>query len=257
MMRGLARNIIRKARVSALRIAYQHIQIQGSKFRCPICQFEGPFMTSVFGERRQHAICPRCLSVERHRLQRLVCDKVFDGLWDPDEKMLLQFAPDPMTGYLRSKFGSVICADIIPGKNRVVLDMRDIDMEDASVDAVYASHVLEHIREDIKAVQEIHRVLKPGGIAVLPVPIVSDSTIEYPEAVATEEYHWRAPGFDYFDRYRAVFGSIRIFSSRDFDEIYQTYDYGDRTAINRKRYPYRRPMVGRKHADFVPVCFKN
>ena len=256
-MQILAQNVIRKVRVSALRVAYQQIRFSGSRFRCPICQFEGPFMTSVFGERRRHANCPRCLSAERHRLQRLVCDKVFDGLWDPKDKFLLQFAPDPMTSYLRGKFGQVICADISPGKHRIVLDMRAIAMENSSVDAVFASHVLEHIREDETSLREVNRVLKPGGIAILPVPIVSDATIEYPEAVATEEYHWRAPSVAYFDRYREVFKSTRIFSSQDFDEVYQTYDYGDRTVINRKLYPYRQPMTGERHPDFVPVCFKN
>jgi SAM-dependent methyltransferase len=189
-------------------------------------------------------------------LQRLACDELFNGAWNPKDKTLLQFAPDPMTDYLRSKFGRVVCADVSPGKDRIVLDMRAIEMKDESVDAVFASHVLEHIREDEVALREVYRVLKPGGIAILPVPIVSDATIEYPEAVATEEYHWRAPGSDYFDRYREVFGSVRILSSRDFDEVYQTYDYSNRTVIDRKLYPYRQPMTGDRHPDFVPICFK-
>jgi predicted SAM-dependent methyltransferase len=161
-----------------------------------------------------------------------------------------------MTIYLRGKFKKVICADISPGKDRIALDMRAIEMEDESVDAVFASHVLEHIREDGKALRELYRVLRPGGIAILPVPIVSNSTIEYPEAVATEEFHWRAPGMDYFDRYREVFGSLRIFSSRDFGERYQTFDFSNRADIDRKIHPYRQPMLGDKHPDFVPICFK-
>ena len=240
-MRDLARNVFRKAQVSALRFFYQHFPTGGAKFKCPICQFEGPFMPSVFRERRQNANCPRCLSAERHRLQRLVCDALFNGPWDPTGKVLLQFAPDPMTSYLRKRFGHVTCADISPGRERIVLDMRKIAMDDSSVDAVFASHVLEHIREDATALSELRRVLKPGGIAILPVPIVCDATIEYPEAVPAEEYHWRAPGLDYFDRYREIFGSVKVFSSRNFDEIYQTFDYTDRMTINRKLYPYRHP----------------
>jgi len=253
----LLQQVIRKVRVTSLRVVYQHLPVGGPTFRCSICQFEGPFMATVYPARRPKAICPRCLSLERHRLQKLVCDKVFDEVWDPKGKTLLQFAPDAMTGYLRGKFSRVICADISPGKDRIVLDMRAIAMEDASVDAVFASHVMEHIREDATALREIVRVLKPGGIAILPVPIVSETTIEYPQPVAMEYYHWRAPGVDYFDRYRSMFGRVEVFSSWDFEQSYQTFAYEDRTTIDRSRYPYREPMAGSRHPDFVPVCFMN
>lgn len=252
----IKQNAIRKARISLMRVAYQRLPIGGAAFRCPICLYKGPFMAAPFDTPRRNAICPRCLSAERHRLQRLVCDEVFNGLWNPTGKTLLQFAPDAMTPYLTQRFGEVICADIRSTKRSIVLDMRAIDMENQSVDAVFASHVLEHIREDRTALQEVHRILKPGGIAILPVPVVSNATVEYPEAVPTEAYHWRAPGVDYFDRYREVFESVRIFGSNDFDEAYQTFDFGNRTAINRKLNPYRHPMAGEKHPDFVPICFK-
>jgi len=46
-----------------------------------------------------------------------------------------------------------------------------LPMEDETIDIVIASHVLEHVPDDIALLREIHRVLKPDGIAVILVPI--------------------------------------------------------------------------------------
>jgi ubiquinone/menaquinone biosynthesis C-methylase UbiE len=89
-------------------------------------------------------------------------------------------------------------------------------LKDNSFDCVYASHVLEHIKEDDRALSEIKRVLTPSGIAVLPVPIVSATTIEYPKAY--EFGHVRSLGDDYFEKYEKFFTKVKTFSSNDFLE---------------------------------------
>jgi SAM-dependent methyltransferase len=58
-------------------------------------------------------------------------------------------------------------------------DLTHLSFPDGSFDLVYASHVLEHILDDQSAIREIRRVLSVGGVAVLPVPIISNSTVEY------------------------------------------------------------------------------
>ena len=82
-------------------------------------------------------------------------------------------------------------------------------------------------------------MLKPGGFAVLPVPLVGDRTIEYPGPVATEFGHVRAPGYDYYERYKSHFSTISTFSSEDFDEQYQVFVYEDRSRYPTKSCPYR------------------
>jgi ubiquinone/menaquinone biosynthesis C-methylase UbiE len=127
---------------------------------------------------------------------------------------------------------------------------------DGSFDIVVASHVLEHVKEDDAALREVARVLSPGGIAVLPVPIVAERTIEYPRPVPTEFHHVRAPGLDYFDRYKAHFERVEVHTSQDFPDCYQTWSWDDRTSYPNARAPYRKPMPGKRHLDAVPVCFK-
>lgn len=225
-------------------------------FICPLCRWSGRFMPTkpVYG-RRRHAICPNCGSMERHRLQKLVVDEILHG-FAPQDKLCLQFAPDPMTRFLKASFGRVVTADIEPRPNSLQFDMRAIPFPDASFDFVFASHVLEHIKEDLVALGELHRILKPGGMAALPVPIICEQTIEYPQAMPREEFHVRAPGLDYFDRYRTVFDTVEVFTSDQFDRRYQTFVYEDRSGFPNEICPYRSAMAGYRHVDAVPVCRK-
>lgn len=52
----------------------------------------------------------------------------------------------------------------------VLADATDYAAQDNSFDIIFFNHVLEHIPEDEKALSEIRRILKPGGICVLGVP---------------------------------------------------------------------------------------
>ena len=51
-----------------------------------------------------------------------------------------------------------------------MMDAQKMDFEDNSFDIVILTEVLEHIPNDVKAAQEIIRVLKPGGFLLLTVP---------------------------------------------------------------------------------------
>jgi ubiquinone/menaquinone biosynthesis C-methylase UbiE len=129
-------------------------------------------------------------------------------------------------------------------------------MPGESFDIVLATHVLEHVQQDHAALAEIFRVLKPNGIALLPVPIIAATTVEYGEPHAREESHVRAPGLDYFDRYRAAGFDVEVRSSDQFPSKYQLYIHEDRSNwMNADR-----PFVPRRneypHRDFLPICRK-
>lgn len=226
------------------------------QFVCPICDYEGPFAGfKNFGGQRKHAICPRCGSYERHRLQYLVLRDVV-GLLDGKNIRMLHFAPEDSFRQIFSKhIKGYETADLFMAGVDHKVDIRALPFPDGSYDMVLASHVLEHIREDVTAISEIRRILRPGGIAVLPVPIVTEKSIEYPEPNPFESFHMRAPGPDYYDKYREYFSRVDLYGSDSFPPQYQVYVYEDRTVWPTAECPLRPPMKGERHIDLVPVCY--
>ena len=225
-----------------------------SRHECPVCRYRGPFLThrSTTG-RRPHAACPRCGALERHRLQHCVLDRYL-----PERgRAILHVAPeDFMRRRLAERFDRYVTCDLVAPRVDCRTDLRRLPFGDAAFDMVFASHVLEHIDDDRRAIAEIHRVLRPGGHAVLPVPIVVDRTVDYPHPVEAEAGHVRAPGLDYFDRYREVFSRVEVLTSESFPERYQPFVYEDRSGVPNERMPYRTPMHGDRHVDAVPVCVR-
>ena len=169
---------------------------------------------------------------------------------------MLHFAPEPFfREYFSKRFGQYESADLnMRGVDHNV-DLQQLPFDSGSYDFIFASHVLEHIPNDEKAILEIHRVLKPNGIAILPVPIVAERTVEYPEPNPHEFYHMRAPGIDYFDKYERHFSRVERFSSDSLPEKYQLYVYEDRSQWPTKECPLRPATPGEKHIDIVPVCY--
>lgn len=84
----------------------------------------------------------------------------------------------------------------------VVGDALDMPFPDASFDRVIAAEVLEHIPDDMAAMREIVRVLKPGGRAAVTVPSFLPERICW---ALSEDYH-TAPG-----------GHIRIYTLAELE----------------------------------------
>jgi SAM-dependent methyltransferase/uncharacterized protein YbaR (Trm112 family) len=51
-------------------------------------------------------------------------------------------------------------------------DGHDVPFRDGSVDAVVVQAVLEHVADPVRCVEEIHRVLKPGGLVYSEIPFM-------------------------------------------------------------------------------------
>lgn len=220
---------------------------------CPICEYEGPFAHATPAGIRAYAACPSCGALERHRLQQLAMLSL-SKLFKFNEMRMLHIAPEPcLTRAFKPIFFEYVTADLNSSRVDLNVDITRADLADESFDVVYASHVLEHIADDVAAIREIRRILKPNGFAVLPVPIVTDVTVEYDKPNPAEYGHVRAPGLDYFDRYRAVFSRVKVFDSNDFDERYQTFVWEKGPT---GKFDPSTPIASRgiRHRDFVPVC---
>jgi SAM-dependent methyltransferase len=108
-----------------------------------------------------------------------------------------------------------ITADIESPLAKVKLDVHAIPFAEAKFDVVFCNHVMEHVDNDLKAMSEIFRVLKPDGFAILQVPLFypllevtyEDKTITTPNArekAFGQSDHVRMYGKDYADRLRSV-----------------------------------------------------
>lgn len=189
-----------QVRYHAYRAALQFIATP--EHDCPICGFKGRFVAS--GETMRFGSgCPQCHSFERHRLLALAVRRNLVSFTDAD---VLHFAPDGFTSELIEKGGarSHMTCDIRPGRANVVLNIEKLELADNSFDRVVCSHVLEHV-DDRAALGELYRVLRPGGIAVLMVPIVEGWVQSYEDPSITSEQQ-RAIHFGQRDHVR-VYGS--------------------------------------------------
>jgi predicted SAM-dependent methyltransferase len=193
---------------------------------CPICAYKGVFV-SVGHPPRWDARCPNCGSRERHRLLHLW---VVEGGGDKlDGKRILHFAPEKIT--MQEKRGNPLyeTADLHqPGVTHRV-DIAHVDLPDGSYDVVIANHVLEHIPDDRMAMREIYRLLKPGGVALLTVPVNTSrqETYENPTITApaerhahfSAEDHVRYYGLDVADRLREAGFAVETFRMTPEEEV--------------------------------------
>lgn len=71
-----------------------------------------------------------------------------------------------------------LSGDLDGSKAMVQMDITEIQRDEDEFSVIYCSHVLEHVPDDGKALSELYRVLKPGGWAILNVPISTGRTYE-------------------------------------------------------------------------------
>jgi len=96
----------------------------------------------------------------------------------------------------------------------VKADITNLPFDDNSFDVIFCNHVLEHIPDDTKAMQELYRVMKPGGWGVFQIPIdeqrqhtFQDDSITDPEErsrIFGQYDHVRVYGLDFYDKLRQI-----------------------------------------------------
>ncbi len=176
----------------------------GKKQDCPICQ--GHFRTFLpygysGGESTKNRLCPKCLSLERHRLIWLYIKNETNLLKEPVK--MLHIAPE-QAFYKRFKKASnieYITGDLESPLADVHFDIHDMPFEDESFDFVMCNHVLEHVQDEFKATSEIYRILKKGGWAILQVPINESFETTYEDPSITDPKE-REKHFGQYDHVR-------------------------------------------------------
>lgn len=186
----------------------------GKNHQCPICNSHFRKFLPYGNKGSDNRLCPSCLSLERHRFLWLWLHQRTDFFTAP--LRVLHVAPEQsfINRFRKMTNLNYITADLVSPLADVRMDIQDIPYDEGSFDVVICNHVLEHVDDDIVAMREIFRVLKPGGWAILQVPVDwnRDYTYEDASIVTPKERekhfgqydHVRFHGTDYPNRLRSA-----------------------------------------------------
>lgn len=189
--------------------------MRGSKYTDPIDgkKFRS-FLPYGYEKQRPNILSPSTLSLERHRLLWLYLKNDTDFF--TAEKRVLHFAPEQcfLKRFRKLSNLNYTTTDLLSPIADVKADICDLPFEDNSYDVILCNHVLEHIPDDTMAMQELYRVMKPGGYGIFQIPqdlnrdvtFEDDSIIDKAErAKIFGQYdHVRIYGRDYFDKLRSI-----------------------------------------------------
>ena len=190
------------------------------KVQCNICGWRGRQFHDFTdrGSLNPNTSCPSCLSHRRHRSFFLYLPRII-----PKTPLkVLHFAPEVFITKLFKSLNlvSYLSVDIDPAKAMKKEDITKLSFEDSSFDFIFCSHVLEHVEDDKGAMEELYRVLKPNGLAIIDVPIdyklektYECSSIKSPEQRTIAFWQWdhvRLYGKDFPDKLRSVGFEVKI-----------------------------------------------
>ena len=225
--------------------------LKGDKFTDPI---DGKsfkkFLPYGYGIQRENALSPSTLSLERHRLLWLYLQNE-TSFFSSDKKLkVLHIAPEQcfLDIFRKQKNLDYITSDLESPIADVKADICDLPFDANSFDIVFCNHVLEHIPDDTKAMQELYRVLKPNGMGVFQIPqdlsrekTFEDNFITDPKErtkIFGQYDHVRVYGRDYFNKLRSIGFKV--------DEI----------DLTKKIAPELLKRYALMENEILPVCFK-
>jgi len=191
------------------------LSLRGNKYEDPI---DGKtfrkFLPYGYENQRENVLSPSTLSLERHRLLWLYLQR--ETGFFRDKLKVLHFAPEQAfySRFRKLKNIDYTTTDLNSPLADVKADICQLPFEDDSYDFILCNHVLEHIPDDTKAMQELYRVLKPGCTAILQIPqdLSRETTFEDNTITSQKERarifgqydHVRVYGRDYFNKLREI-----------------------------------------------------
>lgn len=202
-------------RLSYLARPFLVLFLKGDKFTDPI---DGKsfrkFLPYGYGKQRNNVLSPSTLSLERHRLLWLYLKNETDFF--TSKLKVLHFAPEQAFYKCFRKLNNLdyTTTDLNSPLADVKADICNLPFEDSSYDVILCNHVLEHIPDDTKAMQELYRIMKPNGWGIFQIPqdLRRDKTFEDNSITDKKERakifgqydHVRIYGRDYFDKLRSI-----------------------------------------------------
>ena len=172
------------------------------------------FLPYGYAKVRENVLAPGTLSLERHRLFWLYLKNETTFFSAP--LRVLHFAPEQafVQKFKKQKNLTYTTTDLNSPIADVKADICDLPFKDNSFDFIICNHVLEHIPDDTKAMQELYRVLAPSGTAIVQVPYDTKREITFEDNTITDQSertrifgqydHLRVYGMDYFKKLSSI-----------------------------------------------------
>jgi len=172
------------------------------------------FLPYGYGKQRDNVLSPSTLSLERHRLLWLYLNN--ETKFFTDYLKVLHFAPEQAfyKRFRSMKNLEYITTDLNSPLADVKADICNLPFKDNEFDVILCNHVLEHIPDDTKAMQELYRVLKPGGFGIFQIPQDLTRAMTFEDDTITDKKerakifgqydHVRIYGKDYFNKLRSI-----------------------------------------------------
>ena len=211
-------------RMAAWAVPVAGLLYAGRGRTCPVCgAHRRKFMPYGYVVQREDALCPSCLSLERHRALWLCLTDSNTGLTFGGT--LLHIAPEAcfkrrLRKIMRRADGRYVTADLESPLADLHFDVQQIPLADGSADIIICNHLLEHVADDRRALSELYRVLAVGGWGVLTVPVdlTREATFEDDSVTDPDERtrifgqydHRRIYGRDYERRLRDAGFDVRV-----------------------------------------------
>jgi SAM-dependent methyltransferase len=209
-------------RMTEVYLLVRGLWFKGTRHVCPCCGWSVRAFTMGGGSfrTRRAGYCPRCNSKARHRRVWLYLQG--RSAFGAGPTRLLDVAPHHSLARALSRQPGVeyVGIDLESGPwVSGIADLTNLPMDEGTFDAVVCVHVLEHIDDDVTAMAEILRVLRPGGWSLINVPLDRGSPTYEDPAITTpggrraafgEATHVRIYGVDLVDRLRSVGFQVEI-----------------------------------------------
>ena len=231
----------RKLSKNSLKRFWLNFALKGNQVECPCCKKKFETFISAGLQKRANARCVGCNSLERHRLMWLFLER--ETQFFSSKLKVLNVAPEKL---FYNKFRALpnidyVSIDLNPdmydyGSKTIRMDLTDLKFDNNTFDVIICNHVLEHVPNDSAAISEMYRALKPGGWAMINVPVDHNREVTFEDIhindpknqleLFGQHDHVRVYGKDYVNRLRGPGFEVEVFDYTNRFTNNEIFRYG-------------------------------
>jgi SAM-dependent methyltransferase len=229
-------------------IAYKFSNLGANAVECPICGWHGRVFMSAGTIPRANAKCPRCKSLERHRLLCLYLQNEWiERLNQPTAVLEIGSGEYSYKLFSHYPIAKYVTTDLFSPQAMIRSDVTALPFQSSAFDLVVCYHVLMYVPDDRRAMEEMHRVLKPDGVLLSSEPVKNAGS-----ELLANDFELSAE-----DRVRRFDGGYRIYGTALVERL-------TATGFSVHAYPYASRLdkaIQERHRlladDMIYVCKKS